>query len=124
MNRFKHEYDAIVVGSGPNGLSAAIVLQQAGLHILILEGATKIGGGMRSAELTLPGFTHDICSAIHPLASGSPFFSTLPLKDFGLEFIYPIYAAAHPFSDGTATILETSIAGTASLLDDDCLAYT
>ncbi|HEY8733039.1 MAG TPA: NAD(P)/FAD-dependent oxidoreductase, partial [Puia sp.] len=109
---------------GPNGLSAAILLQQNGINTLLIEGASTIGGGMRSGALTLPGFTHDICSAIHPMAAGSPFFSTLPLKDFGLEFIYPIYAAAHPFSDGTATILETSIAGTASLLDDDCLSYT
>jgi phytoene dehydrogenase-like protein len=124
MNRFKPEYDAIVVGSGPNGLSAAIVLQQAGLQILILEAATTIGGGMRSAELTLPGFTHDICSAIHPLASGSPFFQTLPLQQFGLNFIYPKYAAAHPFDDGSSSLLQSAISDTASILDEDQHAYS
>src|ERR1700722_16157732 len=124
MNRFKPEYDAIVVGSGPNGLSAAIVLQQAGLHILILEAATTIGGGMRSAELTLPGFTHDICSAIHPLASGSPFFQTLPLQQFGLNFIYPKYAAAHPFDDGSSSLLQSAISDTASILAEDQYAYS
>src|SRR5256714_9476051 len=98
----KKDFDAIVVGSGPNGLAAAITLQQSGLSVLLLEGKPTIGGGMRSAELTLPGFTHDICSAIHPLAVGSPFFKTLPLDKHGLEFIYPPIPAAHPFEDGTA----------------------
>src|ERR1700687_2505635 len=124
MKRSTFDYDVVVVGSGPNGLSAAIVLQQAGLNILLIEGASTIGGGMRSAELTLPGFTHDICSAIHPMAAGSPFFSTLPLKDFGLEYIYPMYAAAHPFDDGTATLLDLSIANTASILGSDRQTYT
>ena len=71
-------YDAVIVGSGPNGLAAAITLAQAGQSVVVIEGAETVGGGMRSAELTLPGFTHDICSAIHPLGMGSPFFHSLP----------------------------------------------
>ncbi len=117
------KYDAIVVGSGPNGLAAAITLQQQGLSVLILEGKSTIGGGMRTAELTLPGFKHDICSAIHPMAALSPFFSTLPLQDFGLNFIYPPIAAAHPFDDGTAAVLKHSITETAASLQEDKKAY-
>jgi phytoene dehydrogenase-like protein len=124
MNTPARDFDAVVVGSGPNGLSAAIVLQKAGLKILLIEAASTIGGNMRSAELTLPGFTHDICSAIHPMAAGSPFFSTLPLQEFGSEYIFPTYAVAHPFDDGTATLLETSIGNTASALGIDETAYT
>ena len=119
----KKDFDAVVVGSGPNGLAAAIVLQQAGLSVLLLEAKDTIGGGLRSAELTLPGFTHDICSAIHPMAAASPFFSSLPLHQFGLEFISPTLAAAHPFDDGTAAVLEHSIESTASLLGEDAEAY-
>ena len=83
----KRDYDAVVVGAGPNGLAAAIRLQQAGLSVLVLEAADTVGGGTRSAELTLPGFTHDICSAIHPLAVGAPFFKTLPLDAHGGRII-------------------------------------
>lgn len=119
----KKEYDAVVVGSGPNGLAAAIVMQHAGLSVLLVEGKETIGGGLRSAELTLPGFTHDICSAIHPLAAGSPLFSKLPLAEHGLEFIYPQFAAAHPFDDGTAAVLTSSVDETASLLGKDGKAY-
>jgi phytoene dehydrogenase-like protein len=115
----KRDYDAIVVGSGPNGLAAAIVLQQAGLSVLLLEGKDTIGGGLRSAELTLPGFVHDVCSAIHPLAASSPFFNTLPLEKHGLEFIYPPTSAAHPFDDGTAAVLKQSLDDTAQLLEKD-----
>jgi phytoene dehydrogenase-like protein len=119
----KKEYDAIVVGSGPNGLAAAITLQREGLSVLVIEGKDTIGGGLRSAELTVPGFTHDICSAIHPLAAGSPLFSKLPLHDYGLEFIYPTIAAAHPFDDGSAAVLMRAIDETASALGADAEAY-
>ena len=119
----KRDYDAIVVGSGPNGLAAAITLQQAGLSVLLLEGKASIGGGMRSAALTLPGFTHDICSAVHPMAVLSPFFSTLPLAQHGLEYIYPPIAAAHPFDDGGAATLQHSLNGTAASLGKDEQPY-
>ena len=99
------KYDAVIVGAGPNGLASAIVLQRAGLSVLLMEAKATIGGGTRSAELTLPGFLHDVCSAIHPLAATSPFFKTLPLNKFGLEYIYPHFAAAHPFDDGSAAVL-------------------
>ena len=116
----KRDYDAVVVGSGPNGLSAAIRLQQAGLSVLVLEAKDTIGGGTRSAALTLPGFTHDICSAIHPLAAESPFFKTLPLREHGLQFIYPTLPAAHPLDNGKAAALHSSIADTArELLGDE-----
>jgi phytoene dehydrogenase-like protein len=119
----KTDYDAIVVGSGPNGLAAGIRLQQAGLSVLIVEGSSTIGGGLRSKELTLPGFVHDVCSAIHPMAAASPFMSTLPLQEHGLEFIYPDIAAAHPFDNGTAAVLKKSLEETAALLGDDKEAY-
>ena len=117
------EFDAIVVGSGPNGLAAAITLQRAGLSVLLVEGANTLGGGLRSASLTLPGFTHDVCSAIHPMAAGSPFFQTLPLHEHGLEYVYPPVAAAHPFDDGTAAILTQSIDETARRLGADEPTY-
>jgi len=117
------DFDAVVVGSGPNGLAAAILLQQKGLSVLVLEAKKEIGGGLRSAELTLPGYTHDICSAIHPMAAGSPFFTTLPLHEYGLEYIYPPVAAAHPFDDGTAALLAGSVDDTARRLGGDAGAY-
>jgi phytoene dehydrogenase-like protein len=119
----KTEFDAVVVGSGPNGLAAAITLQQEGLSVLLVEGKDVIGGGLTSAELTLPGFVHDVCSAIHPLAIGSPFFNTLPLADHGLDYIFPDLAAAHPFDDGTAAVLGSSLEETARLLGQDEQAY-
>jgi phytoene dehydrogenase-like protein len=112
-----------VVGSGPNGLAAAIVLQRAGLSVLLMEAKDTIGGGMRTEELTLPGFMHDICSAVHPMAASSPFFSQLPLHDHGLDFIYPPTAAAHPFDDGDAAVLKQGIGETASSLGVDAVAY-
>lgn len=117
------EYDAVVVGSGPNGLAAAIRLQQEGLSVLIVEGKDSIGGGLRSAELTLPGYIHDVCSAVHPMAVGSPFFSSLPLGKHGLEYIYPEVLAAHPFDDGSAAVLKKSIDETATPLKEDRKVY-
>src|SRR5258705_12334992 len=117
------EFDAIIVGSGPNGLSAAIVLAQAGRSVTVFEAEPLIGGGARSAELTLPGFTHDICSAVHPLALASPFFKTLPLERHGLEWIQPPIMMAHPLDDGTAAVAERSVDATARRLGGDEGAY-
>ncbi len=97
--------NAVVIGSGPNGLAAAITLAQAGWSVAVFEASETVGGGTRSAELTLPGFVHDVCSAIHPLAVDSPFFRTLPLDRHGLEWIHPPLPLAHPFDDGTAAVL-------------------
>jgi phytoene dehydrogenase-like protein len=119
----KTEYDAIVIGSGPNGLSAAIVLQLQGLSVLLIEGRDTIGGGLRTAELTLPGFKHDVCSAIHPMALASPFFESLKLEEHGLQFIHPEFALAHPFADGSAAVLTQSLTTTADLLGEDGKAY-
>ena len=115
--------DAIVVGSGPNGLAAAITLAQAGLSVQVLEAEETIGGGTRSAELTLPCFTHDVCSAIHPLAYASPFFRTLPLEKFGLSWVHSPAEVAHPFADGSALLVERSLASTAAKLGEDETAY-
>ncbi|MBA4160336.1 MAG: NAD(P)/FAD-dependent oxidoreductase [Gemmatimonadetes bacterium] len=95
-------YDAVVVGSGPNGLAAAIVLAQTGRRVLVREAQQTLGGGMRTLELTLPGFMHDVCSAVHPLGICSPFFRTLPVAEHGLEWVHPSAPLAHPFDDGAA----------------------
>src|SRR5206468_2363996 len=102
--------DAVVVGSGPNGLAAGIRLAQAGCSVLLVEGSETIGGGARTAELTLPGFRHDTCSAIHPLGVASPFFKTLPLAKYGLEWIQPEFPLAHPLDDGSAIVLQGNLA--------------
>lgn len=115
--------DAVVVGGGPNGLAAAITLARAGRSVTVFEACETIGGGSRTAELTLPGFHHDVCSAIHPLGVGSPFFRNLPLERFGLEWIYPPYAAAHPLDDGTAVVIEKSVEASAATMGDDARAY-
>lgn len=119
----KQPYDAVIVGSGPNGLAAAITLATAGRRVLVIEGSETIGGGTRSAALTLPGFVHDVCSAIHPLGVASPFFRDLPLAKHGLAWVFPPAAIAHPLDDGSAVLVERSVETTAAQLGPDAGAY-
>jgi phytoene dehydrogenase-like protein len=119
----KRAYDAVVVGAGPNGLAAAITIAEEGRSVIVFEAEAEYGGGARSAELTLPGFIHDLCSAVHPLAIASPLFRRLPLVDFGLEWIHPPASVAHPLDDGSAVMLERSVAATAAQLGADGAAY-
>jgi phytoene dehydrogenase-like protein len=113
-----------IVGAGPNGLSAAIVLARAGLQVVLHEGAEQIGGGARTEALTLPGFRHDVCSAVHPLAAASPFFRGLEFERYGLRWIHPPILMAHPFEDGTAAVLTGSTHETGgSLGNADGAAY-
>jgi phytoene dehydrogenase-like protein len=114
---------ASIVGSGPNGLAAAIVLAQAGLDVTVYEAESTIGGAVRSMDLTLPGFHHDFGSAVHPMAVGSPFFSSLPLADYGLEWIHSPATLAHPLDDGTAVLLPRDLNETASALGEDGPAW-
>src|ERR1043166_2043025 len=118
-----NKHDAVVVGSGPNGLAAAITLARAGHSVLVLEANSTIGGGARSAELTLPGFVHDVCSAVHPLGVGSPFFQSVPLERFGLQGIHAGVPLAHPLDDGTAACLQRDVDLTAESLGGDMRAY-
>jgi phytoene dehydrogenase-like protein len=115
--------EAFVVGSGPNGLTAAITLARAGFKVTVLEAQSTIGGGMRSAPLTLPGFTHDICSAVHPMAVSSPAFASMPLAEHGLEWIQPPVPAAHPLDGGEAVTAEVSVKATAARLGADSGIY-
>jgi len=115
--------EAFVVGSGPNGLTAAITLQRAGFAVTVLEAQPTVGGGARSAELTLPGFVHDVCSAVHPMAVSSPAFASMPLREHGLEWIHPTLPLAHPLDGGRSVIVERSIEDTAVRLGRDASMY-
>ncbi len=119
----KQVCDAIVVGAGPNGLAAAITLARAGRSVRVLEANDQIGGGVQSSELTLPGFTHDTCSTVYPLALAAPFFRSLPLAEYGLEWVHPPAPMAHPLDDGASILLERSIDATAAGLGEDAGAY-
>lgn len=119
----RDQYDAVVIGSGPNGLSAAITLASAGRSVLVVEAAETIGGGLRTAELTLPGFRHDVCASIHALGVLSPFFRSLPLERLGVEWLYPDAPVAHPLDGGFAVVGERSVEKTAEQLGDDRRAY-
>src|ERR1700689_3382754 len=114
---------AAVVGSGPNGLAAAITLAQAGVPVVVYEAESIPGGGVRTLELTLPGFRHDFGSAVYPMAVGSPFFTSLPLGDFGLEWIHSPAPLAHPLDDGTAVVLERDFAAAEAALGEDGRAW-
>jgi phytoene dehydrogenase-like protein len=116
-------FDAVVVGSGPNGLAAAIALAQAGRSVVVREANETIGGGARSAELTLPGFVHDTCSGVHPFVPGSPFFRSLPLAEHGLGLVESPAVVAHPLDDGSAVLLERSLEQTAAGLGPDAARY-
>src|ERR1700682_4231685 len=115
--------DAVVVGAGPNGLAAAIVLAGAGKAVRGLQAESTSGGGARSEALTLPGFIHDICSSVLPLAHASPFFRTLPLSEYGLSYDHPPIPLAHPLDDGSAAVVDRSLEVTASGLGADGAAY-
>ncbi len=116
-------YEAIVVGAGPNGLAAAITLARAGRGVLVIEAKDTVGGGARTAQLTLPGFWHDTCSAVHPLGVASPFLRSVPLEKFGLAWVHPEVPLAHPLDDGSAVLLERSIQATGENLGRDARAY-
>jgi phytoene dehydrogenase-like protein len=117
-------YDAVIVGSGPNGLAAAVVMAEAGRSVLVVEAADQIGGGTRSEPLTLPGYVHDVCSTIHALALASPLLRDLPLDRHGLDLIQPDVPLAHPLDGGRAVVLERSVERTAARLGDhDGRAY-
>jgi phytoene dehydrogenase-like protein len=115
--------DAVIVGAGPNGLAAAITIAEAGKSVVVLEGSDRIGGGTRTAELTLPGFHHDVCSAIHPLAAVSPFFRAAGLERYGMELVQPEIAHVHPLDGGRAGVLHQSLADTVAGLGIDGKAW-
>jgi phytoene dehydrogenase-like protein len=118
-SRSRQDRRAAIIGAGPNGLAAAVTLAQRGVHVDIFEAETQPGGAARTLDLTLPGFHHDFGSAVHPLAAGSPFFSSLPLQSHGLQWIHSPASLAHPFDDGTAITLERNLRDAESALGPD-----
>lgn len=123
MARKTYTYDAIIIGAGPNGLAAGIRLASAGLSVKIFESADTVGGGTRTRELIAKGYYHDVCSAIHPMAAASPYLKSLPLQQYGLEWITPPYAAVHPLDDGAPAVLSNDLSETAFLLTRDEKRY-
>lgn len=123
MPHSESDPDAIVIGSGPNGLAAAIELARQGASVLVVEADNEVGGGTRSAELTLPGYLHDVCSAVHPMGILSPYYRTLPLADHGLEWVIPPASVAHPLDDGEAVMIYRSLDRTAEGLGRDRRNY-
>lgn len=121
--RVPDDLDVVVVGAGPNGLAAAIEVARTGRSVVLIEAAGEVGGGMRSAELTLQGFVHDVCATVHPLAAASPFFRSLPLEALGVEWVHPEAPLAHPLDDGSAAVLERDLDATADGLGPDARAY-
>ena len=117
------DWDAVVVGAGPNGLSAAATLARAGWRVQVVEAASRVGGGTRSEELTKPGFVHDVCSAVHPMAVASPALSALDLAAHGVQWVYPDVQMAHPLDGGRAGLLERSVTDTAAGLGGDAISY-
>jgi phytoene dehydrogenase-like protein len=123
VTEHRETFDAVVIGSGPNGLSAAIAMAQSGASVLVLEAREEIGGGTRTAELTLPGFVHDVCSAVHTTGVLSPFFRSLPLEEHGLRWIVPEASVAHPLDDQPAVIMWKSVDRTCEELGADASSY-
>jgi phytoene dehydrogenase-like protein len=115
--------DAVVVGAGPNGLAAALRLSAAGLQVQVVERADRAGGGMRTEEVTLPGFAHDICSAVHPMGVASPFFREFDWASRGVRMLHPEVAYAHPLDGGDAAVAYRSLDRTAAGLGADGAAY-
>src|SRR5579859_6256799 len=107
----RQKYDAVVIGAGPNGLAAAITIARAGYSVAVYEAAETVGGGCRSKELTLPGLVHDVCSAVHPYGVVSPFFQSLPLERYGVEWVHSPAPLAHPLPDGRVAMLERDLDG-------------
>src|SRR4051812_43995033 len=122
MKTYRKTYDAVVIGSGPNGLAAAITMAKNGRSVIVFETQSFPGGGARSEPLTLPGFTHDVCSAVHPMALLSPFFREIPLEKYGLQWLYSNAPFAHPLKGEVLTV-ERSVEATAAQLGRDEKAY-
>ena len=110
------DFDAVVVGAGPNGLAAAVTLAAAGLRVQVIEGAATPGGGCRTEGRTLSGFRHDVCSSVHPLAIASPFFTAFDLPAHGVQLLYPEVAFAQPLDDGRAALAYRDLSRTATNL--------